>query len=133
EAAFWFVAISMFVSGAVRFFARRGNPRAAQPRRTAGDRRCVTRPSPASDGVQFPSGWLRSCCSRPPRSAMSSQHRAAQHGQHMPGMSHADHGMDGDAIPEELREGGQSAFEAIQKIVEQLMADPETDWSRVDN
>lgn len=29
----------------------------------------MTRPSPASDGGQFSSGWLRSCCSRPPRSA----------------------------------------------------------------
>lgn len=63
---------------------------------------------------------------------MIGQHGAAQHGQHMQGMSHADHGMDGDAIPEGLLEGGQSAFAAIQEIVEQLMADPETDWSRVD-
>jgi hypothetical protein len=63
---------------------------------------------------------------------MSGQHGAAQHGQHMPGMSHTGHGMDGDAIPEGLREGGQSAFAAIQEIVAQLMADPETDWSRVD-
>ena len=29
-------------------------------------------------------------------------------------------------------EGGQSAFAAIQEIVAQLMADPTTDWSRVD-
>lgn len=62
----------------------------------------------------------------------TAQHGGMQHGQHMPGMSHADHGMDGDAIPEGLREGGQSAFAAIQEIVAQLMADPETDWSRVD-
>jgi hypothetical protein len=47
-------------------------------------------------------------------------------------MSHADQGMDRDAVPEGLREGGQSAFAAIQEIVAQLMADPETDWSRVD-
>lgn len=40
--------------------------------------------------------------------------------------------MVGDANPEGLLEGGQSAFAAIQEIVEQLMADPETDWSRVD-
>jgi len=40
--------------------------------------------------------------------------------------------MDGDAVPEGILEGGQSAFAAIQEIVEQLMADPETDWSRVD-
>lgn len=50
----------------------------------------------------------------------------------MPGMSHGDHAMDGDANPEVLLEGGQSAFAAIQEIVERLMADPETDWSRVD-
>lgn len=63
---------------------------------------------------------------------MSGQHGAAQHGQHMPGMSHGDHAMDRDANPEVLLEGGQSAFAAIQEIVERLMADPETDWSRVD-
>jgi hypothetical protein len=62
----------------------------------------------------------------------SGRHGAIQDGQHMPGMSHADHGMDGDAFPEGVVEGGQSAFAAIQEIVEQLMADPETDWSRVD-
>jgi hypothetical protein len=60
------------------------------------------------------------------------QHGAVQHVQHMPGMSHADQGMNGDAFPEGVMEGGQSAFAAIQEIVEQLMADPETDWSRVD-
>ena len=63
---------------------------------------------------------------------MMGHHGSAQHGQHMPGMSQADHGTDGDAIPERLLEGGQSAFAAIQEIVEQLMVDPETDWSRVD-
>ena len=31
-----------------------------------------------------------------------------------------------------LREGGQSAFAAIQEITAALMADPATDWSRVD-
>lgn len=62
----------------------------------------------------------------------SDRHGAAQHGQHMPGMSQADHRMDGDAVGEGILEGGQSAFAAIQEIVEQLMADPETDWSRVD-
>ena len=60
------------------------------------------------------------------------QHGAAQHVQHMPGMSHADHGMNEDVFPEGVMEGGQSAFAAIQEIVEQLMADPETNWSRVD-
>ncbi len=30
------------------------------------------------------------------------------------------------------REGGQSAFAAIQEIVALLMADPDTDWTRVD-
>ncbi|SMH38610.1 acetolactate decarboxylase [Maritimibacter sp. HL-12] len=36
-----------------------------------------------------------------------------------------------DAAPT-LREGGQSAFAAIQEITAALMADPATDWSRVD-
>jgi hypothetical protein len=40
--------------------------------------------------------------------------------------------MNGDVFPEGVMEGGQSAFAAIQEIVEQLMADPKTDWSRVD-
>lgn len=31
-----------------------------------------------------------------------------------------------------VTEGGQAAFAAIQEIVARLMADPETDWSRVD-
>ena len=31
-----------------------------------------------------------------------------------------------------MREGGQSAFAAIQEITAALMADPATDWSRVD-
>jgi hypothetical protein len=55
-----------------------------------------------------------------------------QHGQHMPGMSHEGHGMKADGFSGDLREGGQSAFAAIQEIVSQLMADPTTDWSRVD-
>lgn len=40
--------------------------------------------------------------------------------------------MNADAIPSGLMKGGQSAFAAIQEIVAQLMADPTTDWSRVD-
>lgn len=52
--------------------------------------------------------------------------------QHVPGMSHGGHGMHADAVSQEVKEGGQSAFAAIQEIVSQLMADPETDWSRVD-
>jgi hypothetical protein len=62
------------------------------------------------------------------------QDAAGQHGgmRHMPGMSHEGHGMNADAFPAGLREGGQSAFAAIQEIVAQLMADPTTDWSRVD-
>lgn len=34
--------------------------------------------------------------------------------------------------PATLREGGQSAFAAIQEITVALMADPATDWSKVD-
>ena len=62
------------------------------------------------------------------------QDTAGQHGgmRHVPGMSHEGHGMNVDAFPAGLMEGGQSAFAAIQEIVAQLMADPTTDWSRVD-
>lgn len=62
------------------------------------------------------------------------QDAAGQHGgmQHVPGMSHDGHGMNAGAVSEEVLEGGQSAFAAIQEIVAQLMADPTTDWSRVD-
>ncbi|SDY62419.1 hypothetical protein [Citreimonas salinaria] len=58
----------------------------------------------------------------------------AQHdGMHtMPGMSHQDHGARAEPGRADLVEGGQSAFAAIQEIVSQLMADPATDWSRVD-
>lgn len=41
-----------------------------------------------------------------------------------------DHAMH-DTAPA-LREGGQSAFAAIQEITAALMADPATDWSKVD-
>jgi alpha-acetolactate decarboxylase len=37
-----------------------------------------------------------------------------------------------ETAPAALREGGQSAFAAIQEITAALMADPATDWSRVD-
>jgi hypothetical protein len=62
------------------------------------------------------------------------QDAAARHGgtHHAPGIAHHAHGMSTDAGDGELMEGGQSAFAAIQEIVSQLMADPETDWSRVD-
>lgn len=42
-------------------------------------------------------------------------------------MDHGAH-MNGGALP---REGGQSAFAAIQEIVAMLEADPKTDWSKV--
>jgi hypothetical protein len=55
-----------------------------------------------------------------------------QHGgmQHVPGMSHD--WVNAEAASGEVKEGGQSAFSAIQEIVSRLMANPETDWSRVD-
>ncbi len=37
-----------------------------------------------------------------------------------------------DTVSTTLREGGQSAFAAIQEITAALMADPATDWSKVD-
>lgn len=50
----------------------------------------------------------------------------------MPGMDHAAH----MAVPEDRAalptEPGQSAFAAIQEIVEILEADPSTDWTKVD-
>ena len=49
---------------------------------------------------------------------------------HMPEMSH---GMpDPVAVSEGPSEPGQAAFAAIQEIVAMLVADPATDWSRVD-
>ncbi|WP_366655508.1 hypothetical protein [Fodinicurvata sp. EGI_FJ10296] len=62
----------------------------------------------------------------------TANHGEMQHGQHTPDMSHEGHGMNADAVPAGLMEGGQSAFAAIQEIVAQLMADPETDWDHVD-
>jgi hypothetical protein len=52
--------------------------------------------------------------------------------QHAPGMVRHAHGVSADASGGALVEGGQSAFAAIQEIVSQLMADPSTDWRRVD-
>jgi hypothetical protein len=63
------------------------------------------------------------------------QDATGQHGgmQHVPGVvSHEGHGMNAGAVSEGILEGGQSAFAAIQEIVAQLMADPETDWNHVD-
>lgn len=63
-----------------------------------------------------------------------SQDATTQHEgmQHTPGMSHPNLGMNAGAVPSGPMEGGQSAFAAIQEIVALLMADPTTDWSRVD-
>jgi hypothetical protein len=59
------------------------------------------------------------------------------HGQHM--MMQGQHGMPGAGMVHRLQEGGafatqpgQGAFAAIQEIVQILVADPETDWSKVD-
>ncbi len=52
--------------------------------------------------------------------------------QHASGMSHEVHGTNEAAVSEEIIEGGQAAFVAMQEIVDQLMANPETDWSGVD-
>ncbi len=62
------------------------------------------------------------------------QDAAAQHGgmHHMPGMSHPGVAVSADAGGGALTEGGQSAFAAIQEVVSHLMADPSTDWRRVD-
>lgn len=57
------------------------------------------------------------------------QQGGLHHGQHLPSMSHADHAVN---VPEGVTQGGQSAFAAIQEIVARLIADPRTDWSRVD-
>ena len=40
------------------------------------------------------------------------QHGGVQHGQHLPGMCHADQAMNAAALPEGVTEGGQSAFAA---------------------
>lgn len=67
-------------------------------------------------------------------------HGAMQQGRHnVPDMAapmdhgtHASEGMSRPTFPDGITEGGQSAFSAIQEIVTLLMADPDTDWSRVD-
>ncbi|MFC2970328.1 hypothetical protein [Acidimangrovimonas pyrenivorans] len=62
-------------------------------------------------------------------------HAMMQHGQHMAqGMTMTHSGsMAGtmDRMPPGVTQGGQAAFAAIQEIVGVLLADPETDWSRV--
>jgi hypothetical protein len=52
-----------------------------------------------------------------------------QHRQHVSGATNEGYEMNEVGG---VMEGGQSAFAAIQEIVSQLMADPETDWSNVD-
>ena len=48
-------------------------------------------------------------------------------------MDHAaPHAMAPATTAPAVTEGGQAAFAAIQEIVARLMADPDTDWSRVD-
>lgn len=52
-------------------------------------------------------------------------------------MMHAGHAMRHETghqaqAPAVITQGGQSAFAAIQEIVARLMADPATDWNRVD-
>jgi hypothetical protein len=55
-------------------------------------------------------------------------HGSAGHAMHA--STTADAGAAGD--PSAVTQGGQAAFAAIQEIVDALMADPRTDWSRVD-
>lgn len=45
--------------------------------------------------------------------------------------AHGHHGAPDDGAQPGVAEGGQAAFAAIQEIVAALMADPSTDWSRV--
>ena len=47
-------------------------------------------------------------------------------------MDHSTHMSAPGVANSEPREGGQSAFSAIQEIVEILLNDPETDWTRID-
>ncbi len=55
---------------------------------------------------------------------------AEQHGHS--GMLHGMHGTEPETQGRTPTEPGQSAFAAIQEIVQILDADPQTDWSRVD-
>jgi hypothetical protein len=58
--------------------------------------------------------------------AQQTEHR------HAPGMTHDMPGMtSGTTQPTQATEPGQGAFAAIQEIVDLLMADPNTDWSKV--
>lgn len=58
--------------------------------------------------------------------AAAQQHDHQQHTQHQ---EHQQHDVDDNRwVP---TEGGQSAFAALQEIVAQLEADPDTDWSQV--
>jgi len=86
----------------------------------------------------------------PDADAMPMQHDMMDHAGHMAGMAGAPGMMSPDdmaepddmmqtedmpgmaAMPEGVTEPGQAAFAAIQQIVEKLMADPTTDWSKVD-
>jgi len=61
--------------------------------------------------------------------AQHAGHDPARHAGHAPA---AEDAATGGAAPIGIAEGGQSAFAAIQEIVAHLMADPDTDWSRVD-
>jgi hypothetical protein len=52
---------------------------------------------------------------------------------HAPGMTHRMPGMTSETTHSaQATEPGQGAFAAIQEIVALLMADPKTDWSKVD-
>lgn len=65
------------------------------------------------------------------RPGTHAQPAAAQHDLHGASAGHSK-GMTHDAGPAaDVREGGQSAFAAIQEIVAKLMADPGTDWQKV--
>ena len=46
--------------------------------------------------------------------------------------AHHHHMMSNTAPTDAPREGGQSAFAALQEIIARLEADPKTDWSKVD-
>ena len=62
------------------------------------------------------------------------QDAAGQHGtmQHMANMSHEAGEMNESSVSDGVTEGGQSAFAAIQEAVARILADPQTDWTRVD-
>lgn len=80
------------------------------------------------------------------QSAEKTEARSSHPGAHLPGMHHPGMQASGDPSPGAngaAREGGhhagappdepgQSAFAALAEIREMLVADPDTDWSRVD-